>query len=82
MIASTFFYPIFTIHLLNKFNLSIETSSIFFVISMISYFIMLQFLNEITEKFGSKNTIIIGLILNAIAVLLLGPVKPFFQYLK
>jgi fucose permease len=79
MVASTFFYPIFTLHLLGKFGLSIETSSVFFVISMVSYFIILQFLNEITNKFGSRNTIIIGLLLNAFAVLLLGPVKPFFQ---
>lgn len=79
MIASTFFYPILTLHLLNKFNLSIETSSIFFVISMISYFIMLQFLNELSNRFGSKNIIIAGLILNAFAVLLIGPVKMFYQ---
>ena len=75
MITTTFIYPVFTHHLFNKFGLSTEASSIFFVISMFSYFITLQFLNRISNKIGVKLTICVGLIFNFITVPLLAPVS-------
>jgi MFS family permease len=75
MITTTFIYPVFSEHLLNKFGLSTETSSIFFVISMFSYFLTLQFLNKISGKIGVKLTICIGLVLNFLIVPLLSPVS-------
>ena len=73
MITATFFYPVFTEHLNIKFGLSIEVSSIFFVISMASYFATIQYLNKISSKFGVKFTIVIGLFINFLSVPLLSP---------
>lgn len=73
MITTTFIYPVFSAHLLSKFGLSIEVSSVFFVISMGSYFLTLQFLNKISNKVGVKLTICIGLLINFLFVPFLAP---------
>ncbi len=73
MITTTFIYPVFAIHLNKTFGLSVEKSSIFFVILMMTYFITLQYLNKISDKIGIKLTMTLGLFINSIAVLLLAP---------
>jgi|LauGreDrversion4_2_1035121.scaffolds.fasta_scaffold645602_1 fucose permease len=74
MVSTTFIYPVFTEHLNSKFGLSIEASSVFFVISMISYFITIQYLNKLSVKLGVKLTIALGLMINFIALPFLAPV--------
>lgn len=74
MISTTFFLPIFAHHLIEKFGLTVEQSSIFFIINMISYFIVLQFLNEVNNVFGLKLTMTVGLFINSLGVLLIHPI--------
>lgn len=75
MVSGTFIYPVFTTHLNATYGIGVELSSLFFVIMMVSYFITLQFLNDLSEKLGTKLTITLGLTINCFAVLLLAPVK-------
>jgi fucose permease len=75
LISKSFFYPTFTPYLVNTYGLSIEISSIFFVINMISYLIMLQFLESITHRLGIKLTILSGLMLDCIGILFLPPIS-------
>jgi hypothetical protein len=79
MISKTFFYSTFTTHLMGQYGLSVEMSSVFFVINMVSYVIVLQFLNKITLKFGLKLTLAIGLLVSFTSVLLLPPIGIFPQ---
>ena len=75
MISKSFFYPTFTTYLIEKYNMSIEGSSIFFVLNMFSYLIMLQFLTLITQKLGLKLTIVVGLFFNFIGILFMPPIS-------
>jgi hypothetical protein len=40
---------------------------------MFTYFITLQYFTKFSEKYGEKTTIAIGLAVNLLAVLLIGP---------
>lgn len=71
----TFFYPTFTNHLIEKFGLSIEISSIFFVLNITSYFVALHYINRITDKIGLKMTLVIGLFLLFLGALFLAPIS-------
>jgi fucose permease len=73
MATTTFIYPVFSIYLKVKFDLSVEVSSLFFIISMATYFLTISSLNNISEKIGVKMTIAAGLFINSIAVLFLAP---------
>jgi MFS family permease len=73
--TKTFFYPTFTNHLTEKFGMSIEGSSIFFVINIASYFLVLNYINYITMKLGLKLTIVIGLFCLVLGVLFIGPIS-------
>jgi fucose permease len=79
MISTTFFLPVFSHHLIEKFGLSVEQASIFFIINMISYFIVLQYLNEVNNVFGLKLMMALGLFINSIGVLFIHPVSLFPQ---
>jgi fucose permease len=81
MICTTFIYPVFANHLSTKYGLSIEITSIFFVITMFTYFIVVQFLNKISNTLGNKLTISLGLLINVIGTLLLAPVSFLPQYI-
>jgi MFS family permease len=81
MITTSFIYPVFTIHLKNKFGVSLEVASILFIIPMLSYFWALIYLNRLTNYFGVKLTMCIGCSINIIAVLFLSPVTFFPQSL-
>jgi len=72
--TKTCYFPTFTNHLVEKFGLSIEGSSIFFVINIISYFVVLNFLNWITSKYGLKLTLVSGLFLLFVGILFLPPI--------
>lgn len=71
-----FFYPVFANHLTQKFNLSLEISSVFFVIQILSYFFMISFIGVFTSLFGVKLTMSFGLFFNFLFVFFLIP-APF-----
>ena len=77
MIAFTYFFPCLTNHLTNKYNLSISSSSLFFSVPVISYFIMINLNNIISKKIGNFYSICIGLFSNVIGVYLIYPLPPF-----
>jgi MFS family permease len=72
--TKTFYYPTFTSHLMSKFGLSIETSTLFFIIHIFSYLIVLSYINKITTRFGLKLTITVGLFFNFIGALFISPI--------
>ncbi len=74
MASFSFIYPVFSNHLLTKYGIGVETSSLFFVIAMFSYFIMIKFLNKVSRA-SMKLLITVGLSVNACSVLFLGPVS-------
>ena len=59
-IAQTYYFPSLTYHLTDKWNLSIEASSLFFMIGMAAYLVILQILNKILGNFGLILTIFLG----------------------
>jgi fucose permease len=69
----TFFYPTLTNHLINKFGFNLEQSSVFFIVHIISYIVVLQNINLITTKYGYKLSILFGLLMNIIGSPLLSP---------
>jgi fucose permease len=74
MIGKSFFFPTFTNYLTTNFDISIEGSSVFFVVNMATYLLMLQFLNSITQRLGLKLTLTLGMGLIFIGVLFLPPI--------
>jgi predicted MFS family arabinose efflux permease len=56
-IAQTYYFPSLTYHLTDKWNLSVESSSLFFMIGMAAYLIVLQILKKILGNFGLIVTI-------------------------
>ena len=76
MLISSFYYPCLTNHLTKNFNLSISTSSLFFVLPVVAYIFTLQFLDYITSKLGIYITYTIGLIIFSISCLFLYPCPP------
>ena len=59
-ISQTYYFPSLTYHLTEKYNLSIETSSLFFMIGMASYLVLLQILKKILGNLGLILTIFLG----------------------
>jgi MFS family permease len=76
IIVTTFYFPCLTNHLTNNFNLSISVSSLFFVVGMVFYMIILQFLTKITKRFGMHGTECIGILMTALGCLFIYPVPP------
>ena len=74
-IAQTYYFPSLTYHLTRKWGLSIEASSLFFMIGMTTYLIILQVLKKIIQNLGLILTILLGQI-----VIIFGP--PFVYPLK
>ena len=68
-----FYYPVIGEHLSKFYNLSLETSSIFFDIQILSYFLSFYFVSPIFNSFGSKLTISFGLLINSFFVTFLFP---------
>ena len=76
MIGVTFYIPCLTYHLINKYSISVSVASLFFMAPMISYVLILQFLDNISGKLGIYLTITLGLIISGIAALFPYPVPP------
>ncbi len=74
-IAQTYYFPSLTYHLTGKWNLSIETSSLFFMIGMCAYLIILQVLNKILGNFGLILTIFLGQIVIIFGALFVYPLE-------
>jgi fucose permease len=77
--TKTYYYPTLSNHLYNKFGLSVETSSLYFTINMISYFFFLRFTDPITQRIGVKATMLMGHVVNLISVLFVSPLDIFPQ---
>ena len=76
MIVDSFYYPCLTNHLTHNYNLSVSTSSLFFIIPIVSYIFILQFLDRMSSKYGIYITFSCGLILTSIGPLFLYPCPP------
>ena len=76
VISDTYFYPSLTNHLINNYDLTINSASFFFVIPIIAYFIYLQFLDIISNEIGIYCHIFIGLLLAGLGCYCIFPVTP------
>ena len=81
MIALTFYDPCLTYHLNKNYSLSIGTSSLFFVVPIIAYFIMIQFLKLLSNSIGYHASMSIGLFLTSIGCFCIYPVPPIPKYI-
>ena len=63
----------FSTHLTYTFNFSTVLASLFFNVDCISYFIMVQFTQKLSRKFGSLRLVFSGFLINCFFLLLLGP---------
>ena len=79
MINTTYFTPSFTNHLNNNYSISVSTASLIFMTPMIPYMIIMQFLDELTSKFGNYLTFIFGVTILGISSLMIYPVPPLPQ---
>ena len=68
-------------HLTEKYSLSTSISSLFFVIPIISYVFILQFLDYLTKKFGIYTIYSFGLIISSISCLFLYPCPPIPRFI-
>ena len=59
-IAQTYYFPSLTYHLTGKWNLSVETASLFFMVGMAAYLLVLQTLKKILGNLGLIFTIFLG----------------------
>jgi hypothetical protein len=75
--TKTFYYPTLSNHLFKQYGYGVEISSLFFVIDMVFYFFFLRFTDPMVNKIGLKATIIIGHLINFLAVPLIGPLSIF-----
>ena len=76
MICMTFYNPCLTYHLSNNYEMSISKASLFFIVPIISYFIILQFLNIISNKLGYHCSMSLGLFLISLGCYCTYPVPP------
>ena len=81
IIVTTFYFPCLTNHLSQHFNLSVSVSSLFFVVGMIFYMIILQFLSKITKKLGMHGTESLGILMTALGCLFIYPVPPIPKHI-
>ena len=71
-----FYYPSLTNHLVKNYSMNISSSSLFFAIPLIAYFIMLQCLNYISDKIGLYSTMSLGLFSIIIGCAFIYPISP------
>jgi MFS family permease len=74
MNCKSFIYPTFTNYLMETYNLTIEISSLFFMINAVTYFLLIQFIPRMTEILGTKLTILLGSFINSISILFFPPI--------
>ena len=77
MIAFTFYFPSLTNHLYEKYNLGVSSSSLFFSVPLLSYLIVVNFINLISKKLGNFHSLSVGILVNVIGVYLIYPLPPF-----
>ena len=76
VLVTTFYFPSLSNHLIENFGLSVSVASLFFIVGMVFYMILLQFLNAITNKFGMHGAACLGLLMSAVGCLFIYPVSP------
>ena len=79
IIVTTFYFPCLTNHLTQNYNLSISISSLFFVVGMVFYMFILQFLTKITKLLGMHGTSAFGILMTSLGCLFIYPVPPIPQ---
>ena len=77
MVAFTFYFPCLTNHLYEKYNLGVSSSSLFFSVPLLSYLIIVNFINIISKKLGNYHSLSAGILVNVIGVYLIYPLPPF-----
>ena len=77
MVAFTFYFPFLTNHLYEKYNLGVSSSSLFFSVPLLSYLIIVNFINIISKKLGNFHSLSAGILVNVIGVYLIYPLPPF-----
>ena len=77
MVAFTFYFPCLTNHLYEKYNLGVSSSSLFFSVPLLSYLIIVNFINIISKKLGNFHSLSAGFLVNVIGVYLIYPLPPF-----
>ena len=77
MVAFTFYFPCLTNHLYEKYNLGVSSSSLFFSVPLLSYLIIVNFINIISKKLGNFHSLSSGILVNVIGVYLIYPLPPF-----
>ena len=76
IIVTTFYFPCLSYHLTQNYGLSVSISSLFFIVGMVFYLFILQFLTKITNKLGMQGTPCLGLLMTAVGCLFIYPVPP------
>ncbi len=76
MIIVTFYFPCLTYHLTKNYNLSVSLASLFFILPIIPYIIVLQILDSLSAKFGIYFIFTFGLILSSISPIFIYPCPP------
>jgi fucose permease len=71
-----FYYPRVANHLIKNYNINISSSSLFFALPLIAYFIMLQCLNYVSDKIGLYCSISLGLFAINIRCIFIYPLFP------
>ena len=77
MVSFTFYFPFLTNHLYEKYNLGVSSSSLFFSVPLLSYLIIVNFINIISKKLGNFHSLSAGILVNVIGVYLIYPLPPF-----
>ena len=77
VVTYTFYFPCLTNHLNEQYNLSVSLSSLFFSVPVISYLIIVNFINIISKKLGNFHSISAGILSNIIGIYLIYPLPPF-----
>ena len=77
--VQSFFFPTLSVYLKQTFDVSIEISSIYFILPVVAYLICLQFINTIIDKLGLKFTVALGLFFSFFGSFFIAP-APFLPY--
>ena len=77
VVTYTFYFPCLTNHLNEQYNLTVSLSSLFFSVPVISYLIIVNFINIISKKLGNFHSISAGILSNIIGIYLIYPLPPF-----
>ena len=79
MLSKTFSGPLIFNHITNTYGISLEQASKMTSLSFISYYVTIYYIDRIINRFGTKVTIAVGVLINFISVNLLFPISLFPQ---